>query len=72
MPYKKQKAIRSNKKDVICDLMTDLSLTNYANVLVILKRKNSEDKPLLLKGIIVVWVWLCESGSEIKKTAYGY
>ena len=24
MPYKKQKAIRSNKKDVIYDLMTDL------------------------------------------------
>ena len=52
--------------------MADLILTNYANVLVILKRKNSEDKPLLLKGIIVVWVWLCESGSEIKETAYGY
>ena len=27
MPYKKQKAIRSNKKDVIYDLMTDLGLT---------------------------------------------
>ena len=24
MPYRKQKAIRSNKKDVIYDLMTDL------------------------------------------------
>ena len=46
MPYKKQTAIRSNKKDVIYDLMADLILTNYANVLVILKRKNSEDKPL--------------------------
>ena len=26
MPYKKQKAIRSNKKDIIYDLMTDLGL----------------------------------------------
>ena len=26
MPYKKQKAIRSNKKSVIYDLMTDLGL----------------------------------------------
>ena len=26
MPFKKQKAIRSNKKDVIYDLMTDLGL----------------------------------------------
>mgnify|MGYP004470219711 CR=1 FL=1 len=25
VPYKKQKAIRSNKKDVICDLMSDLA-----------------------------------------------
>ena len=27
MPYKKQKAIRSNKKVIIYDLMTDLGLT---------------------------------------------
>ena len=26
MPYKKQKTIRGNKKDVIYDLMTDLGL----------------------------------------------
>ena len=29
MPYKKQKAIRSNKKNVIYDLMTDLGLYLY-------------------------------------------
>ncbi len=31
MPYKKQKAIRSNKKDVIYDLMTDLGLATNPN-----------------------------------------
>ena len=31
MPYKKQKAIRSNKKDVICDLMTELGLATSPN-----------------------------------------
>ena len=29
MPYKKQKAIRSTKKYVIYDLMTDLGLTQF-------------------------------------------
>ena len=29
LPYKKQKAIRSTKKDVIYDLMTDLGLTQF-------------------------------------------
>ena len=31
MHYKKQKAIRSNKKDVIYDLMTDLGLATNPN-----------------------------------------
>ncbi len=31
MPYKKQKTIRSNKKDVIYDLMTDLGLATNPN-----------------------------------------
>ena len=34
MPYKKQKAIRSNKKDVIYDLMTDLGLTPLLMIVV--------------------------------------
>ena len=29
LPYKRQKAIRSNKKNVIYDLMTDLCLTSF-------------------------------------------
>ena len=30
--YKKQKAIRSNKKDAIYDLMTDLGLTKFTKL----------------------------------------
>ena len=32
MPFKKQKAIRSNKKDAIYALMTDLGLYTYTGV----------------------------------------
>ena len=38
MPYKKQKAIRSNKKDVIYDLMTDLGLFAVSAVLVVVSK----------------------------------
>ena len=34
VPYKKQKAIRSTKKDVIYDLMTDLGLTPLLMIVV--------------------------------------
>ena len=33
MPYKKQKAIRSNKKDGIYDLMTDLGLLSLGKTI---------------------------------------
>ncbi len=33
MPYKRQKAIRSNKKDVIYDLMTDFGLKYNAIII---------------------------------------
>ena len=37
MPYKKQKAIRSNKKDVIYDLMTDFLTSSLRTPKILVK-----------------------------------
>ena len=48
MPYKKQKAIRSNKKSVIYDLMTDLGKPNS----VVRTQFRHQDMPMfILSGI---------------------
>ena len=46
MPYKKQKAIRSNKKYVIYDLMTDFGF-NPIRLLVTVEHTNSTPKVFL-------------------------
>ena len=37
VPCKKQKAIRSNKKNVVCDLMTDLGLVDCKRKVIYIK-----------------------------------